>query len=344
MSILVDKKTRLVVQGITGRDGSFHAREMIAYGTNIVAGVTPGKGGERFDGIPIFDTVREAVEKARANASVIFVPPAFATDAMYEAIEAGIKTIVCISEGIPALDMIGLYDTMRREGVRLIGPNCPGVISPGKAKVGIMPGPIHKTGPVGVVSRSGTLTYEVVASLMRVGLGQSTCIGIGGDPIVGSTFLDLLPLFEADPETGGIVLIGEIGGMEEERAAAYIAKHVTKPVVAFIAGRTAPPGKRMGHAGAIIAGGKGTAEEKIAALKKAGIPVAKLPSEIGPLMKNALEKRPSKKTAKAAPKKGAAGAKKAASKAKTAARKPAPKPRAAKRHAAKGKKPRSRKR
>jgi succinyl-CoA synthetase alpha subunit len=344
VSILVDKKTRLVVQGITGRDGSFHAREMIAYGTNIVAGVTPGKGGERFDGIPVFDTVREAVEKARANASVIFVPPAFATDAMYEAIEAGIKTIVCISEGIPALDMIGVYDTMRREGVRLIGPNCPGVISPGKAKVGIMPGPIHKKGPVGVVSRSGTLTYEVVASLMRVGLGQSTCIGIGGDPIVGSTFLDLLPLFEADPETEGIVLIGEIGGMEEERAAAYIAKHMTKPVVAFIAGRTAPPGKRMGHAGAIIAGGKGTAEEKIAALKKARIPVAKLPSEIGPLMKKALEKKPSKKTAKAAPKKGAARAKKAAPKTKTAAKKGAPKPRAARKPAAKGKKPRSRKR
>ncbi|MFH1681354.1 MAG: succinate--CoA ligase subunit alpha [Candidatus Eisenbacteria bacterium] len=329
MSILVDKKTRLVVQGITGRDGSFHTREMIAYGTKVVAGVTPGRGGERFDGIPVFNTVREAVEKAKANASVIFVPPAFATDAMFEAIEAGIKVLVCISEGIPALDMIGVYDTMRREGVRLIGPNCPGVISPGKAKVGIMPGAIHKKGPVGVVSRSGTLTYEVVAGLMSVGLGQSTCIGIGGDPIVGSTFLDLLPLFEADPETGGIVLIGEIGGMEEERAAAHIAKHVTKPVVAFIAGRTAPPGKRMGHAGAIIAGGKGTAEEKIAALKKAGIPVAKLPSEIGPLMKEALEKRKPRGRSKAAAKKKPsparkrAVAKKAAPKPMKSARKPA---------------------
>ncbi|RPJ48701.1 MAG: succinate--CoA ligase subunit alpha [Candidatus Latescibacterota bacterium] len=340
MSILVDKKTRLVVQGITGRDGSFHTREMIAYGTNVVAGVTPGKGGEKFDGVPIFDTVREAVLKTKANASVIFVPPAFATDAMYEAIEAGIKTLICISEGIPALDMIGVYDAVRRNGVHLVGPNCPGVISPGKAKVGIMPGPIHKKGPVGVVSRSGTLTYEVVASLMSVGLGQSTCIGIGGDPIVGSTFLDLLPLFEGDPETKGIVLIGEIGGMEEERAAAYIAKHVTKPVIAFIAGRTAPPGKRMGHAGAIIAGGKGTAEEKIAALGKAKIPVAKLPSEIGPLMKKALEAprsargvKPSSAKGggkKSAPKKAVGAAKKRSAKAvrpkspKAPAKRPAP--------------------
>jgi succinyl-CoA synthetase alpha subunit len=315
MSILVDKKTRLVVQGITGRDGSFHTKEMAAYGTNVVAGVTPGKGGESLDGIPIFNTVREAVEKTKANASVIFVPPAFATDAMYEAIEAGIQVLVCISEGVPALDMIGVYDAVRRRGVRLIGPNCPGVISPGKAKVGIMPGAIHKKGPVGVVSRSGTLTYEVVASLMKVGLGQSTCIGIGGDPIVGSTFMDLLPLFAEDPETEGIVLLGEIGGMEEERAAAYIAKHVKKPVVAFIAGRTAPPGKRMGHAGAIIAGGKGTAEEKIAALKKAGIPVAKLPSEIGPLMRDALAKRKAKGKPKAS---GSKPAKKAAPKKPTA--------------------------
>jgi succinyl-CoA synthetase alpha subunit len=323
MSILVDKKTRLVVQGITGRDGSFHTREMISYGTNVVAGVTPGKGGEKFEGVPIFNTVREAVEKTKANTSVIFVPPAFATDAMYEAIEAGVKVLIAISEGIPALDMIGVYDAARRQGVKMVGPNCPGVISPGKAKVGIMPGPIHKKGPVGVVSRSGTLTYEVVASLMNVRLGQSTCIGIGGDPIVGSTFLDLLPLFQEDPETEGVVLIGEIGGMEEERAAAYIAKHMTKPVVAFIAGRTAPPGKRMGHAGAIIAGGKGTAGEKIAALKKAGIPVATIPSEIGPLMREALAKR---KTPRA-PKKAAAPKRPSRAKGKKAS---APRSRAAK--------------
>jgi len=288
MSILVDNDTRLVVQGITGRDGAFHTRQMIEYGTNVVAGVTPGKGGQKMDEVPIFDSVREAVEERKANTSVIFVPPAFSTDALYEAIEAGVKTIVCITEGIPALDMIGVYDAIRREGVRMVGPNCPGVISPGKAKVGIMPGPIHSEGPVGVVSRSGTLTYEVVDSLMEVGLGQSTCIGVGGDPIVGSSFLDLLPLFEEDPETKGVVLIGEIGGTEEERAAEFISSHMKKPVVSFIAGRTAPPGKRMGHAGAIIAGGKGTAEEKIAALGKAGVPVAEIPSEIGPLMKKAL--------------------------------------------------------
>jgi succinyl-CoA synthetase alpha subunit len=288
MSILVDNDTRLVVQGITGRDGAFHTRQMIEYGTKVVAGVTPGKGGQKMDEVPIFDSVREAVEIKKANTSVIFVPPAFATDAMYEAVEAGIKTIVCITEGIPALDMIGVYDAIRRNGVRMVGPNCPGVISPGKAKVGIMPGPIHAPGPVGVVSRSGTLTYEVVDSLMEVGLGQSTCIGVGGDPIVGSSFLDLLPLFESDPETKGVVLIGEIGGTEEERAADFIASHMSKPVVSFIAGRTAPPGKRMGHAGAIIAGGKGTAEEKMAALQKAGVPVAEIPSEIGPLMKKAL--------------------------------------------------------
>ncbi len=288
MSILVDNDTRLVVQGITGRDGAFHTRQMIEYGTKVVAGVTPGKGGQKMDDVPIFDSVREAVEGTKANTSVIFVPPAFATDAMYESVEAGIKTIICITEGIPALDMIGVYDAIQRNGVRMVGPNCPGVISPGKAKVGIMPGPIHALGPVGVVSRSGTLTYEVVDSLMQVGLGQSTCIGVGGDPIVGSSFLDLLPLFESDPETKGIVLIGEIGGTEEERAADYIASHMKKPVVSFIAGRTAPPGKRMGHAGAIIAGGKGTAEEKMAALKKAGVPVAEIPSEIGPLMKKAL--------------------------------------------------------
>jgi len=291
MSILIDEGTRLVVQGITGRDGGFHAKKMIEYGTEVVAGVTPGKGGQEFEGVPIFDSVREAVEQAGANTSVLFVPPAFATDAMYEAIEAGVKVLVAITEGVPALDMIGVYDAVRRNGVRMIGPNCPGLISPGKAKVGIMPGAIHKRGGVGVVSRSGTLTYEVVASLMAEGIGQSTCIGIGGDPIVGSNFLDLLPLFEEDPETEGIVLIGEIGGTEEEKAAEYIASNVSKPVVSFIAGQTAPPGKRMGHAGAIIAGGKGTAAEKITALGMAGIPVAAIPSEIGPLMKKALEKK-----------------------------------------------------
>ena len=291
MSILIDKQTRLVVQGITGRDGSFHTKQMIEYGTNVVAGVTPGKGGQKFDGVPIFDSVKEAVEATEANTSVIFVPPAFATDAMYESIEAGVGVMVAITEGVPALDMIGVYDAVRRKGIQMIGPNCPGLISPGRAKVGIMPGPIHKEGPVGVISRSGTLTYEVVASLMAEGVGQSTCIGIGGDPIVGSSFLDLLPLFEEDPDTEGIVLIGEIGGEEEEKSAAYIASHVSKPVVSFIAGQTAPPGKRMGHAGAIIAGGKGTAAEKIEALEKAGIPVARIPSEIGPLMKKALEEK-----------------------------------------------------
>ena len=289
MSILVDDKTRLVVQGITGRDGSFHTRQMMDYGTRVVAGVTPGKGGTEMDGVPVFDSVREAVDGAGANVSVIFVPPAFATDALYEAIESGVALVVCITEGVPALDMIGVYDAAKRNGVRLIGPNCPGLISPGSAKVGILPGSIHKKGTVGVVSRSGTLTYEIVANLTACGVGQSTCIGIGGDPIVGSNYMDLLPLFNDDPGTKGIVLIGEIGGTEEERAAEYIASEVKKPVAAFIAGRTAPPGKRMGHAGAIISGGTGTAAEKTAALEKAGIPVARVPSEIGGLMAEALK-------------------------------------------------------
>ncbi len=289
MSILLDEKSRVVVQGITGRDGSFHTRSMIEYGTNVVAGVTPGKGSTTFDGVPVFDTVRDAVEEQKADVSVIFVPPAFTTDALYEAIESGVRLIVAITEGVPALDMVGVYDAVQREGVRLIGPNCPGLISPGKAKVGILPGPIHVKGPVGVISRSGTLTYEVVAALTARDVGQSTCIGIGGDPIVGSNYMSLLPLFEKDPETKGIVLIGEIGGTEEEEAAEYIQSNMSKPVVSFIAGRTAPPGKRMGHAGAIIAGGKGTAEEKIAALGKAGVPVARIPSEIGDLMAEALK-------------------------------------------------------
>ena len=289
MSILIDKGTRLVVQGITGRDGAFHTKGMIEYGTNVVAGVTPGKGGTSFEDVPVFNTVREAVEQADANTSVIFVPPAFASDALYEAIESGVKLVVCITEGVPALDMVGVYDAAKRNGVRLIGPNCPGLISPGKAKVGILPGPIHLPGTVGVVSRSGTLTYEIVANLTEKKVGQSTCIGIGGDPIVGSSFLDLLPLFNEDPETTGIVLIGEIGGTDEERAADFIASEVKKPVVAFIAGRTAPPGKRMGHAGAIISGGTGLAADKIAALEKAGIPVAMVPSEIGGIMEQALK-------------------------------------------------------
>lgn len=288
MSILIDKGSRVVVQGITGRDGSFHTKGMMEYGTNVVAGVTPGKGGDSFDGVPIFNTVKQAVEETKANVSIMLVPPRFSTDALYEAIESGVALVVAITEGIPALDMTGVYAAAKSNGVRLLGPNCPGLISPGKCKVGILPGNIHIPGSVGVISRSGTLTYEVVASLTAKGVGQSTCIGIGGDPIVGSSYLDLLPLFNEDPETKGIVLIGEIGGTDEEEAAEMIASGIKKPVVAFIAGRTAPPGKRMGHAGAIIAGGKGTAEEKIAAFAKVNVPVATIPSEIGSLMADAL--------------------------------------------------------
>ncbi len=294
MSILVDKKTRLVVQGITGGEGSFHTKQMIEYGTNVVAGVTPGKGGTTFENVPVFNTVAEAVAETKANASVIFVPPAFAADAILEAAFAGIKLIICITEGIPANDMIKVYHTIKPLGVRLIGPNCPGVISPGKAKIGIMPGFIHQKGKVGVVSRSGTLTYEAVKQLSDLKIGQSTCVGIGGDPVIGSKFIDILQLFNEDPDTEGVVMIGEIGGSAEEEAAEYVKKYMTKPVVGFIAGRTAPPGRRMGHAGAIISGGKGTAVEKMSAMKKAGIYVVESPAEIGITMKKALEAKSAK--------------------------------------------------
>ena len=290
MSILVDRNTKVVVQGITGRDGSFHALQMKGYGTKVVAGVTPGKGGERVDGIPVFNSVKEAVEKARANTSVIYVPAKFAVDAIYESADAGIKLIICISEGIPPNDMLKIYNYLKNSNTRLVGPNSPGVITPGVCKVGIMPGQIHKKGDIGVVSRSGTLTYEVVYHLTLNGLGQSTCIGIGGDQIIGTNFIDCLSMFEKDPQTKAIVLIGEIGGTDEEEAAEYIKRNVTKPVVAFIAGRTAPPGKRMGHAGAIIAGGTGTAKEKIEAFNKVGIKVATSPAEVANLVKDELEK------------------------------------------------------
>ncbi len=280
LAILVDENTRLVVQGITGREGEFHTRQMLAYGTKVVAGVTPGKGGQEVAGVPVFDTVTQAVSATAANTSIVYVPARFAPDAICEAVDAGISLVVCITEGIPALDMVRVCEYVRRQGGRLIGPNCPGIISPGRAKVGIMPGHIHIPGPVGVVSRSGTLTYEVVDALSRAGLGQSTCVGIGGDPLIGTSFLDVLELFQADPETQAIVLIGEIGGTDEERAARYIAEHVSKPVVAYVAGRTAPPGKRMGHAGAIIEGGTGTAAEKIAALRSAGVEVAEYPAQV----------------------------------------------------------------
>jgi len=288
MSILVDENTRLLVQGITGREGTFHTQQVIAYGTKVVAGVTPGKGGASVDGVPVFHTVREAKEETGANASVIFVPPAFAADAIMEAADTGMAVVVAITEGIPTLDMIRVMEFLREKPTRLIGPNCPGIISPGKCKVGIMPGAIHRPGHVGVVSRSGTLTYEAVGQLTSLGIGQSTCIGIGGDPIIGTTFVDALRLFNDDPDTHGIVLIGEIGGTAEEEAAAFIKANVTKPVVAFICGRTAPPGRRMGHAGAIISGGKGTAAEKIAALQAVGITVAESPALIGETMKLAL--------------------------------------------------------
>ena len=281
MSILVDKNTRLIVQGITGREGTFHTLEAKAYGTNVVGGVTPGKGGSTHEGIPVFNTVTQARQKTGANASVIFVPPPFAADAIMEAADAGIELVVCITEGIPTFDMIKAYHYLSARTTRLIGPNCPGIISPGKCKIGIMPGSIHREGRVGVISRSGTLTYEAVGQLSSRGIGQSTCIGIGGDPIIGTNFVDALRLFHEDDETAAIVMIGEIGGNAEELAADYIQKHLRKPVVGFIAGQTAPPGRRMGHAGAIISGGKGTAADKMKAMTEAGLHVVKSPADIG---------------------------------------------------------------
>jgi succinyl-CoA synthetase alpha subunit len=292
MSILVGRDTRLLVQGITGREGTFHARQCAAYGTRVVAGVTPGKGGSVHEGVPVFDTVSRAVEETGANASVIFVPPPFAADAIMEAADAEIPLVVCITEGIPTRDMVRVMAFLRGGETRLIGPNCPGIITPGECKIGIMPGSIHQKGDVGVLSRSGTLTYEAVAQLTARGIGQSTCIGIGGDPIIGTSFIDALALFRDDPGTRGIVLIGEIGGGAEEAAAAYIRESIRVPVVAFIAGRTAPPGKRMGHAGAIISGGSGTAGEKVEALKAAGIRVVESPARIGEAMSELLAGRP----------------------------------------------------
>lgn len=288
MSVLVDRNTRLLVQGFTGREGSFHAEQAIQYGTNVVGGVTPGKGGSQHLGLPVFDTVAEAVRATGANASVIFVPPPFAADAIMEAAAAGVALVVAITEGIPALDMVKAWQFLKGRSTRLIGPNCPGIISPGKCKIGIMPGRIHLEGHVGVVSRSGTLTYEAVGQLTGLGIGQSTCIGIGGDPIVGTTFLDALELFNADPDTHAIVMIGEIGGNAEETAAAYVKAHVTKPVIGFVAGQTAPPGRRMGHAGAIIAGGSGKASDKTRAMRDAGIDVCGSPAEMGAKVKSRL--------------------------------------------------------
>jgi succinyl-CoA synthetase alpha subunit len=304
MSILIDKSTRLIVQGITGRDGSFHTQQMLSYGTKVVAGVTPGRGGENVHGVPVFDSVAAAVAATRANASVIYVPAPFAADAIHEAADAGLGLIVCITEGVPVRDALAAYHHVaglrERDGrgrPRLIGPNCPGLISPGISKVGILPGHICKPGPVGVVSRSGTLTYEVVHQLTQAGLGQSTCLGIGGDPVIGTNFVDALAAFEADSQTHAIVLIGEIGGSDEEEAAQFIRRRVTKPVVAFVAGQTAPPGKRMGHAGAIVSGGSGTAAEKMAAFQAVGVPVARIPSEIPALVSELLARRRGRKPA-----------------------------------------------
>jgi succinyl-CoA synthetase alpha subunit len=292
MAIFIDDDTRLVVQGITGRDGAFHSRQMLEYGTKVVAGVTPGKGGQTFDEgpttVPIFDDMDQAVRESGANTSVIYVPPAFAADAIMEAAEAGIQFIVAITEGIPVLDMTRVYPFVQERGARLLGPNCPGALSPGKAKVGIMPGQIVREGNIGVVSRSGTLTYEVVYLLTQAGIGQSTCIGIGGDPIIGTNFIDVLDAFERDPDTGAVVMIGEIGGTDEQEAAAFVSKNMSKPVVGFIAGQTAPPGRRMGHAGAIISGSAGTAEEKMAAFEENGIAVMKRPSEVVDLVRAVL--------------------------------------------------------
>jgi succinyl-CoA synthetase alpha subunit len=281
MSIIVDEKTRVVVQGITGNEGMFHTRQMVAYGTEVVAGMTPGKGGQKMDGIPVFNTVAAAVRETGANASAIFVPPAFAADSILEAADAGVATIVCLTEGIPTLEMVMVKQYLTGRGAKLIGPNTPGIISPGKCKIGVMAGYIHKPGAIGIMSRSGTLTYEVVDQLTTKGIGQSTCAGIGGDQIIGLNFVDLLGMFEKDPGTEAVIMIGEIGGTAEEEAAQFIEKHVSKPVVAFIAGLTAPPGRRMGHAGAIIAGGKGTAKEKMAALEKAKVRVVRNPALVG---------------------------------------------------------------
>jgi succinyl-CoA synthetase alpha subunit len=291
VSILVDKTTRVLTQGITGATGQFHTRACKEYGTQMVAGVTPGKGGTDFEGIPIFDTVEQAVRETGANASVIYVPPPFAADAIMEAVDAGIPLIVCITEGIPVLDMVRVKRFMAGKNSRLIGPNCPGVITPGECKIGIMPGYIHRPGTIGVVSRSGTLTYEAVHQLTRLGLGQSTCVGIGGDPVAGTGFIDVLELFERDPGTQGVILIGEIGGSAEEEAAEFVKQRMSKPVVGFVAGATAPPGKRMGHAGAIISGGKGTAAEKFRAFEAAGMFVARSPAELGSTMLAALKER-----------------------------------------------------
>ena len=288
MSVLVDESTRLIVQGFTGREGTFHAQQAIAYGTKVAGGVVPGKGGTKHLDLPVFDTVAQAVRETGANASVIFVPPPFAADAVMEAADAGLPLVVCITEGIPALDMVKAWRFLQGKRTRLIGPNCPGIISPGKCKIGIMPGHIHQQGHVGVVSRSGTLTYEAVGQLSKLGIGQSTCIGIGGDPIIGTNFVDALALFNADPDTHAIVMIGEIGGNAEETAAAYVKANVTKPVVGFVAGRTAPPGRRMGHAGAIVAGGSGKASDKIKAMQEAGISVCDSPAEIGDKIKSRL--------------------------------------------------------
>ncbi len=307
MSILVNKSTRVIVQGLTGREGSFHAQQMIDYGTKIVAGVTPGKGGTKHLGVPVFDTVAEAARETGANAAMAFVPPPFAADAILEAVEVELALVICIAEGIPVLDMVRVAAALKNSKTRLIGPNCPGIISPGQCKLGIMPGFIHKRGHVGVVSRSGTLTYEAVGQLTGLGIGQSTCIGIGGDPIIGTSFLDVMRMFNDDPDTHAIVMIGEIGGNAEEIAAEFIKKNVKKPVVGFIAGQTAPPGRRMGHAGAIISGGQGTAKEKYAALRAAGIHTVQSPAEIGHAMAAVLGKSRSKSKPKVAAKKIAPG-------------------------------------
>jgi succinyl-CoA synthetase alpha subunit len=318
MSVLVDKKTRVIVQGLTGREGSFHSQQMLDYGTKIVAGVTPGKGGTKHLGLPVFDTIAEAERETGATVAIAFVPPPYAADAILEAIDAQLALAICIAEGIPVLDMVRVAAALKNSKTRLIGPNCPGIISPGQCKLGIMPGSIHKRGNVGLVSRSGTLTYEAVGQLTHLGIGQSTCIGIGGDPIIGTSFFDAIRLFNDDPETHAIVMIGEIGGNAEEIAAEFIKKHVKKPVVGFIAGQTAPPGRRMGHAGAIISGGKGTAKEKYAALRAAGIHTVESPAEIGETMARVLGKSTSgsKSGVKAAKKSSGKAAKKKSKKKK----------------------------